>query len=202
MPNQDCSIDMTLCPECVQYIRHCLGESKLECPFCDTSFSLDDVAGTAPTASAIPSGLKTGIMAASFVGATMLGGVACGASDQPEYGAPVPDDAGFNTSEPDGDTGGDNNSPGIDNSANIQPEYGVAMPADAGPIGDPPDDADVGVAEDTGDSEDAGDPEDAGHTEDVSDNYANIQPEYGVAIPEDAGTVDEPDVSDSDADDG
>ncbi len=140
MPKENCSVDMTMCPDCVQYVRHCVGHSTVECPFCETSFSPQDIEGTRPSASAIPAGLKTGVMAASFVGATMLGGVACGASDQPEYGAPVPDDAGFNSinqSQDAGDEDTNSSSNTSPNYANIQPEYGVAMPEDAGSYEDP-----------------------------------------------------------------
>lgn len=89
MANAKCSIDMTLCPECVQYVRHCLDAPNVDCPFCETSFSPADVAGDQPTASRVPSKLKRGVMAASFVGATVLGGTGCPVA-QPEYGAPMP----------------------------------------------------------------------------------------------------------------
>ncbi len=90
MANKDCAIDMTLCPECVQYIRHCLGHVTVSCPFCDTTFSPKEVEGKRPTASGVSAGLKNGVMAASFVGATMLGGMACQPVSEPEYGAPMP----------------------------------------------------------------------------------------------------------------
>ena len=106
MAKQDCSIDMTLCPDCVQYIRHCAGSVSVDCPFCEHSFSPDDVDGQPPTASAIPDKLKSGVMAASFVGATVLG-AACVPVAEPEYGAPPPADAGYDNSDADQDAGSD-----------------------------------------------------------------------------------------------
>ncbi len=91
MPKQDCSIDMTMCPECVQYIRHCAGYSRVECPFCEATFSPSEAKGKSPSASSVRKGLKQGVMAASFVGATVLGGVACGGESVAHYGMPVMD---------------------------------------------------------------------------------------------------------------
>ncbi len=76
---------LTICPACVQHIRHALIEVELTCPFCENRFALDELAGTTPTASAVPRGLKHGVMAASFVGATIFGAAAC-------QGQPASDD--------------------------------------------------------------------------------------------------------------
>ena len=71
------SFHMTICPECVQYVRHCRGQSTIDCPFCDAAFCSAAHAGTAPSAAAVPRGLKQGVMAISFVGATVLSGLGC-----------------------------------------------------------------------------------------------------------------------------
>ena len=136
---KNCSIDMTLCPECVQYVRHCLGQDSVDCPFCEAAFSPSELANTAPTAAAIPRGLKQGVMAASFVGATMLGSASIVACGQAEYGAPIPDnqEPGFNHVSEDvgtddaGDTGDEDASDDDDTYMHVQPEYGVTM-MDAG----------------------------------------------------------------------
>lgn len=139
----NCSFDMTMCPECVQYVRHCLGQTSVDCPFCEASFSPSEITGTSPSASAVPRGLKKGVMAASFVGATVLGGMACSDDVVVEYGVPVFDvgepaeDAGTSDAgDAEGDAAGDatdddDTSDDYESDAPAEPVYGVPMP-DAG----------------------------------------------------------------------
>lgn len=91
MAKKNCSVDMTMCPECVRYVRHCAGQATVGCPFCETQFSPADLEGMTPSPSAVSAGLKKGVMAISFAGATALGGVACFHNDVAHYGMPVQD---------------------------------------------------------------------------------------------------------------
>ena len=90
MTNSDDSMDMTMCPECLQYVRHRPGADTANCPFCETSFCPADVVNKPVSASAVSERFKTGIMAFSFVGASLLGtsAQAQDLSVEPEYGAP------------------------------------------------------------------------------------------------------------------
>lgn len=90
MAGSNCVPEMTTCPECVRHVRHCEGAESVECPFCEVSFSPKDVVGGV-SASAVPRGVKKGMMAASFVGMTVAGSFGCVA--QPEYGAPAPENS-------------------------------------------------------------------------------------------------------------
>lgn len=176
MPNSNCAADMTICPECVQYVRHCVGASTVDCPFCEASFAPEEVGDQSLSGSALPRKLKTGVMAVSFVGATALG--ACSDPDddtsgfnvqendtgyadadtgdnydappaEPVYGAPPPD-GGYT----DADTGDDYDAPPA------TPQYG-APPPDGGFNQDEPD-ADAGTSDADQDTENEDVSEDTG----------------------------------------
>lgn len=125
MPNPS----LILCPECVQHIHRVEGSDEQKCPFCDAQFSISKMAGRAPRASAIPTRVKRGVMAASFVGATVLGAAACSETSQPEYGMPIPDeDVGYsNQADAGDDKHADVGYSNYDNQT-AQPEYGAPMP--------------------------------------------------------------------------
>ncbi len=110
MSKKSCSVDMALCPECIQHVRYCAARVEVDCPFCETRFSPEGLTGTKANAGSIPRGLQKGMMAISFAGVTMLGAGCVGETVQPLYGVPVPpnqeepyeeEDAGV-----DADTGG------------------------------------------------------------------------------------------------
>jgi hypothetical protein len=87
-----CSVSMTLCPECVQHVRFCSAHDEVSCPFCETTFTPEQTAGTKPTGRLVSAKMKHRVMAASFVGATVLAPFAFGCPAQAEYGPAYPNE--------------------------------------------------------------------------------------------------------------
>ncbi len=87
-----CSVSMTLCPECVQHVRFCSAHDEVSCPFCETTFSPAETAGTKPTARRVSAKMKHRVLAASFVGATVLAPFAVGCPVVAEYGPAYPNE--------------------------------------------------------------------------------------------------------------
>lgn len=106
MSEKSCFAEMTPCPECLRHIRHSTNDTDVKCPFCDHHFSPGSDADSTSTGGTLPSGLKKGVMAVSFVGVGLVGGLACSeTAEQPVYGVPMPEDAGYYGEEDvDGDT--------------------------------------------------------------------------------------------------
>ncbi len=131
MPKQNgCTVDMALCPECVQHVRYCAGRSEVSCPFCEASFLPQALSGAQPSAGAVPRGLKQGVLAASFVGATIMAGTSFGCVVGADYGAPMPE----------------NQDPYVEEDAGHGDD--VSEQSDAGDVGDVGEDDDAGVQED------------------------------------------------------
>ena len=185
---------LTICPACVQHIRHALIEVELTCPFCENRFALDELAGTTPTASAVPRGLKHGVMAASFVGATIFGAAAC-------QGQPASDDEVTTITEADEATAvepedEESAEPPVealdDDGESVDEETGSAaavvdssdMIAESGDDSDESDDS-----EDSDDSDDSDSASDTASDDDETsppspptNEHPPMQPEYGVVF--------------------
>ena len=188
---------LTICPACVRHIRHSLHDDELTCPFCETRFALDDLEGTTPTAAAVPRGLKQGVMAASFVGATIFGAVACqgpSATDDEITSVTEADEA--SAVEPEGE---DDETVATEPPEEIEDEESVSNGDDdadsSAAFMDSPDDVsedyDKNDKNDENDKDDgsdsatdrtSGDDETPTEPPSPDDNHAPIQPEYGVTF--------------------
>ena len=100
-----CSYALAICPECVQHVRYCAKHEEVSCPFCSHAFVPEAVDGSAPTARAVRPRSSRGVLAASFVGATLIAATSVGCPMVAEYGMPYPD--GEWEEEVDGDVGMD-----------------------------------------------------------------------------------------------